>query len=86
MPENIQCLFGGDDQFGPRIDTACRSFDFTLLFEDTILTILPTVLFLLVGVSRLFVLRHVSKKLKAWNLAIVKQVCLRSSMPKSEEV
>ena len=36
-----------DSLFGPAYHGAGRSFDFTLLFEDTILTILPTSLFLI---------------------------------------
>jgi hypothetical protein len=36
-----------DQLFGPRIDSGCRPFDFTLLFEDAILAVLPAAIFLL---------------------------------------
>lgn len=39
-----------DLSFGP-VSTA-RTFDFTLLFEDTILSIVPATLFLVAAVSR----------------------------------
>ncbi|RDW93046.1 ABC transporter, integral membrane type 1 [Aspergillus mulundensis] len=37
----------GDAAFGPRVDTTCRAFDFTLTFEDALLSCLPAALFLL---------------------------------------
>jgi len=36
-----------DSTFGPRIDPACRVFDFTLYFEDLFLAGLPAAAFLL---------------------------------------
>lgn len=39
-----------DSEFGPASDS--RSFDFTLLFEDTILTIVPATLFLIAAGAR----------------------------------
>jgi hypothetical protein len=30
----MQCPAGSDDGFGPRVNIACRPFDFTPLFED----------------------------------------------------
>ncbi|KAH8195528.1 hypothetical protein TruAng_010313 [Truncatella angustata] len=41
---STSCL--ADKTFGPRVDTSCRSFDFTLLFEDIFLTCLPIAVFL----------------------------------------
>ncbi|KAJ6784421.1 hypothetical protein PWT90_09986 [Aphanocladium album] len=50
-----------DAQFGPRVDTACRPFDFTLYFEDIILSIAPNATFLLVAtVSSIALLRKQS--------------------------
>lgn len=40
-----------EDVFGPTVDSLCRhGFDFTLLFEESILTILP------LGIARKFIL------------------------------
>lgn len=41
-----------DVQFGPAFTGPGRSFDFTLLFEDTILTIVPSTVFLGAAVAR----------------------------------
>ncbi|KAK2616711.1 hypothetical protein QQS21_000323 [Conoideocrella luteorostrata] len=41
------CLTGADDSFGPRVNVACRAFDFTIKFEDLILACLPSAVFLL---------------------------------------
>jgi hypothetical protein len=41
-----------DSQFGPAYSGQLRSFDFTLLFEDTILTIVPATIFLLAAGTR----------------------------------
>ncbi|KAI0126762.1 ABC transporter [Xylariales sp. AK1849] len=35
-----------DKSFGPRVDTSCRAFDFTLLFEDIFFATLPAAVFL----------------------------------------
>lgn len=42
-----------DDTFGPYAGSCRGGFDFTLLFEETILTILPIALLLLVALIRL---------------------------------
>lgn len=45
----------GDDSFGPFVTTLCRGgFDFTVLFEASILTIGPAACFLLLVPFRLF--------------------------------
>lgn len=41
-----------DDQFGPGYGGTERSFDFTLYFEDTILTIVPATVFLVTAIAR----------------------------------
>ena len=48
----VQCA-SKDDSFGPSIGSCRGGFDFTLFFEETILFILPLVLFLLVASFRL---------------------------------
>lgn len=45
----IGCPEGFDDTFGPWAGPVCRGgFDFTLLFEESILSILPQCIFLLI--------------------------------------
>jgi hypothetical protein len=41
-----------DSQFGPAYAGPLRTFDFTLLFEDTILTVVPATIFLLAASAR----------------------------------
>lgn len=46
-----------DNSFGPIINHGCRAaFDFTLLFEQTILYVVPSALFLLTAPLNFFVL------------------------------
>ncbi|KAI1774955.1 ABC transporter [Hypoxylon cercidicola] len=47
------CPPGSDRAFGPRIDPACRSFDFTLQFEDIFFACLPAAIFLLLIPARI---------------------------------
>ncbi|KAK8001740.1 ABC transporter [Apiospora marii] len=47
------CPQAVDDVFGPAVDECARTFDFTLLFEETILSILPSAVFLILGAIRL---------------------------------
>ncbi|KAJ5107116.1 ABC transporter [Penicillium angulare] len=42
----MSCPLGSDREFGPRVHSGCRSFDFTLEFEDCILACLPAAVFL----------------------------------------
>lgn len=44
----MQCPAGSDDGFGPRVNVACRPFDFTLLFEDAFFIALPAAAMLLI--------------------------------------
>ncbi len=44
-----------DSSFGPLVDENCRAFDFTLYFEETILRIGTSSLFLILAILRLFV-------------------------------
>ncbi|KAK9802300.1 putative ABC transporter [Seiridium cardinale] len=50
------CLSSSDRTFGPRVDPSCRSFDFTLLFEDVFFTCIPAALFLSLLPSHITVL------------------------------
>lgn len=60
-----------DDYFGPH---RVNSFDFTLLFEQSILSLLPTGLFLLLVPLRLFLLRNNEKVSKIGILLWLKLV------------
>lgn len=68
------CPYGSDNQFGPRVNVACRLFDFTLLFEDAFFGVLPAALFLLLVASRMQYLRTAPVKLVSYKLAIYKLV------------
>ncbi|RMZ87350.1 hypothetical protein DV736_g5417, partial [Chaetothyriales sp. CBS 134916] len=54
-----------DSLFGPAYHGPSRSFDFTLLFEDTILTIVPSVVFLLAAGTRAAWLTNSPKKVSS---------------------
>ncbi len=50
------CPAAADQAFGPAI-RGCRSqFDFTLFFEETILTLLPCIVFMVLAVFRIIAL------------------------------
>ncbi|ODA81829.1 hypothetical protein RJ55_00334 [Drechmeria coniospora] len=70
------CPSNADDQFGPRVDTSCRFFDFTLLFEDAFFVVLPAVLFLLLLPWRLVHLYRSPVKVTSFALATWKLVLM----------
>ncbi|KOC10592.1 putative sulfonylurea receptor/ ABC transporter [Aspergillus flavus AF70] len=72
----IVCPPYSDNAFGPRITTACRSFDFTLLFEDAFFSLLPAALFLLILPGRVLYLARTSVKVRSHRLAIYKIISL----------
>ncbi|KAK8101492.1 hypothetical protein PG999_011866 [Apiospora kogelbergensis] len=49
----LSCPPAVDDAFGPAVPECARTFDFTLLFEETILSILPSAVFLILGAIRI---------------------------------
>ncbi|KAK0615177.1 ABC transporter [Bombardia bombarda] len=49
----ISCQADSDRSFGPRVDPGCRSFDFTLQFEDIFFTCLPAAVFLILAPLRI---------------------------------
>lgn len=54
------CSLDADEAFGPVVNSTCRNgFDFTLLFEQSMLGILPATAFLLVSPLRV---RYLTKK------------------------
>ena len=61
----------GDSQFGPIVATDCRGgFDFTVVFESSILNILPAACFLLLGIFRLSQLSRQSPKVRSSALSV----------------
>lgn len=66
-----------DDSFGPHAGGCRGGFDFTLLFEETVLTLLPLGVLLLVLPLRVWFLLTRPKKLAVGNyLAVIKLVSL----------
>lgn len=68
------CPGNADGQFGPRVDITCRSFDFTLLFEDIFFVSLPAILYILLLPLRLRALWKESIKISSYRLAALKLV------------
>ena len=67
---------GKDDTFGPHADGCRGGFDFTLMFEETVLTIIPLAFILICAPFRtLYLLRKRTKVHRSW-LLIVKLVCI----------
>ena len=62
MNSTIGCGLNADDVFGPQVEPCVRSFDFTLLFENTFLSAAPSALFLLIVPIRLYYLRNARKR------------------------
>ncbi|ETS76400.1 hypothetical protein PFICI_11787 [Pestalotiopsis fici W106-1] len=65
-----------DDGFGPVVRGCGRDFDFTLLFENTILSILPSALVLVVALGRTWHLYRQKKLISARMLQVVKLLTL----------
>lgn len=63
-----------DNSFGPSAGDCHGSIDFTLLFEQSILTILPAALLLLISPIRIHFLRHTGVKVKRSAFAHFKSV------------
>jgi hypothetical protein len=69
------CQLGQDDRFGPFVDGCRDGFDFTLLFEQTILSMLPDMLFLIVAIVRVVRLHKMTVKTLPNILGAIKLVC-----------
>ncbi|OLN87448.1 Canalicular multispecific organic anion transporter 2-like protein 2 [Colletotrichum chlorophyti] len=52
----MTCSAFSDNSFGPRVGINCRSFDFTLQFEDMFFACLPSALFILLAPSNIVTL------------------------------
>lgn len=66
------CAVADEDVFGPFVNPSCRhGFDFTLLFEETVLTLLPLLTVWPVILIRIWNLRKASEKVdRSWLYAI----------------
>lgn len=78
MAESL-CPKHADNKFGPRVHVSCRSFDFTLLFEDTFFILLPAAVLLVLLPLRLYTLRKARVQVHSYRLALCKQVCRNRS-------
>lgn len=56
------CSPVADNVFGPQVTTDCRSFDFTLLFEQSFFSIGPSVALLIAAPVRIFLLHGTTAK------------------------
>jgi ATP-binding cassette subfamily C (CFTR/MRP) protein 1 len=71
-----------DDTFGPSIIQQCRGgFDFTLLFEQSVLSLAPSIVLLLAVPLRLIKLARSDLKTLPSCLYLVKMVSSDSKMP-----
>ncbi|KAJ5629255.1 P-loop containing nucleoside triphosphate hydrolase protein [Penicillium herquei] len=65
LPPGFSCLVADEDAFGPIVNASCHhGFDFTLLFEETILTLLPLSILFIVWPFRVRKLYSSSEKVK----------------------
>lgn len=69
-----QLQASSDDSFGPQVTVLVRDFDFTLLFEQSILTVGPVALSLLIFPIRLRQLYNASVKGRRGRLLLLKLV------------
>lgn len=47
--ESMQCGFAADERFGPSVSSCRREFDFTILFEEIVLVIVPSCTFVVLA-------------------------------------
>jgi hypothetical protein len=62
MNSSAFCAPDGDNLFGPQVEPCLRSFDFTLRFENLLLSIAPSAIFLLIAPIRIYSLRNTQKR------------------------
>jgi hypothetical protein len=75
-PSVIPC--SSDTSFGPAVEGFNRNFDFTVTFEESILSIVPSVLLILVAPVRILLLKDQRRrvgeglsKLRSWCVSFV---------------
>lgn len=70
---STNCAASVDASFGPFVPPECRyGFDFTLVFEQSILVLLPASLILIIAPFRIFRLRNAPVKVAGYRLRSVK--------------
>jgi hypothetical protein len=80
-----ECSMDVESAFGPIVSNECLAgLDFTLFFEETILTLPVTLFFLLWAVPRIFYLRQQTKKVEGGYWHFVKLV--RSSILRQDKI
>ncbi|KAL3422989.1 hypothetical protein PVAG01_04736 [Phlyctema vagabunda] len=62
MNNTAVCATNDDNSFGPQVEGCIRSFDFTLTFENLILSVLPSAVFILIAPVRIFTLYKRQRK------------------------
>ncbi|UZP45666.1 hypothetical protein NXS19_013478 [Fusarium pseudograminearum] len=74
---STNCAASVDASFGPFVPPECRhGFDFTLVFEQSILVLLPASLLLVIAPFRIFRLRNAPVKVTGYRLRSVKLVLI----------
>lgn len=68
------CSFASDNVWGPAVQPCRRLFDFTLLFEQSIFSILPSSIFLLLAFGRYYQLWQQPNLVTGWTLLGIKLV------------
>ncbi|KAK0724137.1 P-loop containing nucleoside triphosphate hydrolase protein [Lasiosphaeris hirsuta] len=56
--DSLQCGFAADADFGPSVSPCRREFDFTILFEEVVLVIVPACTFIILAIASLLSLRR----------------------------
>lgn len=56
--EPLKCGFAADTNFGPSVSTCRREFDFTILFEEVVLVIIPACTFIILALASLLFLQQ----------------------------
>ncbi|KAE9374191.1 canalicular multispecific organic anion transporter 1 [Stipitochalara longipes BDJ] len=62
MNSSSFCAPNGDSFFGPQVEPCIRSFDFTIRFENVVLSIAPSAILLIITPVRLLALRNQKRK------------------------
>lgn len=63
-----------DSEFGPRVDPSCRSFDFTLYFQDILFAVAPNAVLLVLVSLPIVRLSRAQDVVKRTKLAAAKAV------------
>lgn len=79
----MACPPSSDRSFGPRVNLNCRTFDFTLQFEDIILGSIPDAIFLFLSIPQVVVLLRKKQSItRKWGLLFAAKI-VRSHIPLS---